>query len=811
MKKVITLLVILTIFQNLNVKGQVTMTIDSVSPGTICAGNYLYVYWHLSDTISDGSYLINLSTASGTFPGTDTWPFNILFPDTIGMVPISIPYSTPAGTCYKIRIDRTSPAPIFTGIASACFTVNHCPNVITTLQPAATFDTNAVCLGSAVDVPFYSTGTYSFNTYTAELSDSSGAFPVVPNVIGSSTINNNTYDASLGSPPGIVVGRIPNVPTGCNYYIRVTSSSPVASSAQWGPFCIGHCDITTGNNNDLHFCVTDCAIASSGDDTTITIGVHSFGAGSLYNPGNVFTTQLLSTTTLTQIGANGIMGTVIATSDTTLRLHIPCKDSLAIAGVPIGDSYLRVVATNSTTPDNSLGSLIRISIGAPRATTEIISSYDFSTGIPKDTFCVGGVLMLNFQYYNYSENSTYMWQCPDINGGNPFTSPSGANSNTLYVNLGGAGLMSFNVQETSFGCVGAWSPTANVDVQGPPAVTITGPSIMCQGDTVTYSIPFSSYSNYTLYATGGKIIDTLTNSIRVIDTVAGSLTIYLTAINQCGTNSNSKVVTVNGSLPVNFTITPDSSNAFTRNMFNGTPSAGVSFHWDFGDGGTSSAYSPNHTFGTTSTYNVCLTATHGPCSSTLCHSAVITGITSPCLSLFNIHQEASSTNPNAYVVTNLSYGSSLSYLWDFGDSTTSTLEYPTHTYWSTGPYQLCLTVNNGVGCVQTYCDSVYAIDSLHSHLHPITINVVHNTAGINEVVNGETITLFPNPVSSTFTISSTDKIESVILFDVLGKLVNSKQVIANSTTIDLSSVSKGIYFVEIKTEKGIVRKKVVKD
>ena len=46
--------------------------------------------------------------------------------------------------------------------------------------------------------------------------------------------------------------------------------------------------------------------------------------------------------------------------------------------------------------------------------------------------------------------------------------------------------------------------------------------------------------------------------------------------------------------------------------------------------------------------------------------------------------------------------------------------------------------------------------------------------------------------------------------DVTGRLVNSEQLTGNSVTLDMSSYAKGMYFVEIKTEKGVIRKKAVK-
>ncbi|MCH8319096.1 MAG: PKD domain-containing protein, partial [Bacteroidetes bacterium] len=49
----------------------------------------------------------------------------------------------------------------------------------------------------------------------------------------------------------------------------------------------------------------------------------------------------------------------------------------------------------------------------------------------------------------------------------------------------------------------------------------------------------------------------------------------------------------------------------------------------------------------------------------------------------------------------------LTYAWDFGDGAgTSTLQTPSYTYGIAGTYQVCLTIDDGFGCTDTYCDSV---------------------------------------------------------------------------------------------------------
>ena len=96
----------------------------------------------------------------------------------------------------------------------------------------------------------------------------------------------------------------------------------------------------------------------------------------------------------------------------------------------------------------------------------------------------------------------------------------------------------------------------------------------------------------------------------------------------------------------------------------------------------------------------------------------------------------------------------------------------------------------------------------------VVVSLGDCTVGVNELgIKNEELGIYPNPTIGVFTISTTgSKIKEVRVYDVLGQMINDKWLTINGsdTTIDISGVSKGIYFVEIKTEKGIVRKKIVK-
>ena len=532
-----------------SVADPVDITVTAVSPNPVCEGAFVSIEYQLSDTLCDGTYQIELSNASGNFPSPfTTWVSPINYPSTSGSFTVQLPANAAAGDCYTFRINRTSPPPAITGIASACFEIIECPNVITTLQPVVTLDPFPVCICSAIDIPFTSTGIFeNNNVYVCQLSEPDGTFSANPPTVGAFS-NSATYDPALGQFPGSVSGTIPETEPGCDYFLRVISTSPDAIGSVWGPFCIQECDIMTNEMQDLEFCVTDCAVDPDGENELIDIDVNTYDNIATYLPGNVFTTQLLSSQTFGQIGNNGILGQVAATGSTQLNVHVPCLDSLGFYGLPLGMNYMRIVATNSSVPGNSQGSLIRVTIGAYSNIPQVITAYEYPSGIPKDVFCVGETAMLLFQPWDPAANSTYEWSCNQINGGDPFVSPSGANSNSLFVTLGAPGILTFSIQETNYGCASPWTPEIEITVLGDPNINITGPPNICQGDTVSYQVPFipNTYYNWDTTAPEGSIAyqDTSNNVVNIAFSELGTYTLSLGVLNECGADDDTHNVTV---------------------------------------------------------------------------------------------------------------------------------------------------------------------------------------------------------------------------------------------------------------------------
>ncbi len=140
----------------------------------------------------------------------------------------------------------------------------------------------------------------------------------------------------------------------------------------------------------------------------------------------------------------------------------------------------------------------------------------------------------------------------------------------------------------------------------------------------------------------------------------------------------------------------------------------ASYNWDFGNGNSSSVAVTQQTYNapTSGWVAVCLLVVDANnCTDYYCDSVYVNAPASgpTCDATFYGYPDSSIANSVQFYP----YGSNsagATYTWNFGDGTTGTGQYPTHTYAASGWYAACLTVSNGTGagCSQTYCDSVYA-------------------------------------------------------------------------------------------------------
>ena len=192
-------------------------------------------------------------------------------------------------------------------------------------------------------------------------------------------------------------------------------------------------------------------------------------------------------------------------------------------------------------------------------------------------------------------------------------------------------------------------------------------------------------------------------------TTTGSYTVTLitTDANGCAdTAVINSYVNINN-LTANFTpndpvICEGQSVSFTNTS---SPGA-TNWAWNFGDGGTSTAQNPNHTYTTAGTYTVTLIASNASCADTVVQTNVITVNPAP-VAGFVADTTTSCEVPFTVGFTDQSTGNPSSWLWNFGDGNTSTAQNPSHTYTAPGNYTVTLTVTGPNGCTDTHVINNY--------------------------------------------------------------------------------------------------------
>lgn len=181
-----------------------------------------------------------------------------------------------------------------------------------------------------------------------------------------------------------------------------------------------------------------------------------------------------------------------------------------------------------------------------------------------------------------------------------------------------------------------------------------------------------------------------------------------------------------------------------------------------------------------------------------------------CQSAFVMVQDT--VNPSAYFLYDQSVGSNLSYLWNFGDGTSSTLHFPTHTYSQLGNYTVCLTVSSGT-CSSQYCLTNYVQRKVNaSGMKYITVLPGSSLIGIREISNTLTIGISPNPAYDKISLETNKPVSFLKLVDVTGKtIMKSENIQVTNYTLDVSELEKGVYFIEVHAKDGSrTVKKIIK-
>jgi PKD repeat protein len=265
-------------------------------------------------------------------------------------------------------------------------------------------------------------------------------------------------------------------------------------------------------------------------------------------------------------------------------------------------------------------------------------------------------------------------------------------------------------------------------------------------------------------------------------------------------------------------------------VFTGTHNFAANvFAWDFGDGNSSTQANPTHNYAGPGTYNVVLLAS-GPsnpaggfCTTTTSYMVVIANPPSNCQAAFVI--DTVNSLPGTVVVWNTSVipGSlnQVSYLWNFGDGTTSTQALPTHTYTNPGIYQLCLTITatgSGMSCTSMHCDTL-EVDSNGNLIYKGFAGfqlIVLDPETIGTEENEISFVLYPNPAKDVLKLELQSNMSetTIRVFNVLGMEVRNisagELMQGQIVELPVGDLSPGNYWLSIESNGGVRTERFLK-
>ena len=304
-----------------------------------------------------------------------------------------------------------------------------------------------------------------------------------------------------------------------------------------------------------------------------------------------------------------------------------------------------------------------------------------------------------------------------------------------------------------------------------------------------------------------------------------------------------------------------------------TPGTSLSsWNWNFGDSTSSTDQSPGHIYSTEGLYTVKLIVSNSEgCSDTITHNIII--YSSP-VAQFSFDPAACTNAPvNFDDQSSGGTGATISHWdWDFGDGTNGSGINPSHTYTSSGTFNVSLTVTNTFGCTNTLIQQVNVLPapvasftmsgttltvsftstssangpaSYHwdfgngissdeqnptytypnAGVYTVCLTVYDSTCQssdsscqVIDIATGVSNPLFaeasvlmaPNPANDYITISASGlKVYAIELLNVLGSVLYRNEDFVNSLKrMSLAGFSEGLYLVRIETDKGVITKKL---
>ncbi len=296
---------------------------------------------------------------------------------------------------------------------------------------------------------------------------------------------------------------------------------------------------------------------------------------------------------------------------------------------------------------------------------------------------------------------------------------------------------------------------------------------------------------YTFYWDLGDGRGAVGNPATVLYSLPGTYQIRLTVVDANGcTSANTAVcetTLVIAYRPIaDFTSSPLTGCPPLTVSFTNTSAFANAYIWDFGDGSTSTALSPTHTYTTSGEYTVTLYAVSASGTDTATIQRQVIVYPKP-VADFSVFPPILYEADTAYFVSQ-SQGAS-SWLWFFGDplnpGASSTDPNPSYFYAQPGRYTVTLIVENLYGCKDTLTKPDYVIKLPNPA-----------PAALPFALSREAVRVYPNPFSDHVLIYLPEKMPFT-LYEATGKAILAQEAGAGLHRLPTEGLSAGIYFLRV--------------
>ncbi|TRZ75590.1 MAG: PKD domain-containing protein, partial [Bacteroidetes bacterium] len=357
-----------------------------------------------------------------------------------------------------------------------------------------------------------------------------------------------------------------------------------------------------------------------------------------------------------------------------------------------GIHYVTLTVTNSSGCTHSIQLPVNVY-------PQPVTSFTFSTPT-----CAGGTV--TFTDVSTTGHGYITQRAWDFGDGNTQTTAAPTVTHTYAT--GGLYQIILTVT-TSDNCTG--TKTLPVSIQYPPLAAFTYANSLCMLSPVQFTDNSQNNGggqitqwrwNFGDPGSGGNNNSNQQSPVHSFSS-ASTFHVQLIALNADGcSDTTTQDVIINASPTADFTVTnvcQGNPAAFTDASSGGTI---VSWSWNFGDGGTSTAQNPTYTYGNPGNYNVILTVTESNgCVGTKAKLIQVFGTPVP---QFTFSPPTSSTHSVQFTDhSTTAHGSIHDWYWDFGDGSTVHIVFPAsqnvkHKYAGGGIYNVTLAITTTDSC-----------------------------------------------------------------------------------------------------------------